>query len=294
MNSKERVLKTINHEEPDRVPIDIGGMRSTGIHSLAYRELRKYLGFDYDSVKLYDVFQQLGFIEHDILDYFDADVVPVNRLAPAFGIKIDEWEEGELVDGSRALVPADFDPVKEEEVEKARQKIEMIKKKLDKGENFIKLARNYSEDRRSARNGGILPWFQVGGRMIPAYENAAFKLENEGDISDIIKTSYGYHIIRLVEKDPVGNYDEEKAVIKKRLRGQDRTQKATDAKVKQLNKKYKTKEYIDPGYYIYPNHWFEKFHQFPDQPSCIGCTNGNFITGCIVVPGFTYWSSMAF
>lgn len=120
MNHRERVIKAINHKEPDRVPIDIGGMRSTGMHSLAYRELRKFLGFDYDSVKLYDVFQQLGLIEQDILDYFDADVVPINRLAPAFGIKIDGWKEGELVDGSRALVPADFDPVKEDGVFKIK------------------------------------------------------------------------------------------------------------------------------------------------------------------------------
>lgn len=120
MNHRERVLKAINHEEPDRVPIDIGGMRSTGMHSIAYREFRKHLGFGYDSVKLYDVFQQLGLIDQDILDYFDADVVPVNRLEPAFGIKIDHWKEGELIDGSDALVPAGFDPEKENGVYKIK------------------------------------------------------------------------------------------------------------------------------------------------------------------------------
>ncbi len=120
MNHRERVLKTINHEEPDRVPIDIGGMRSTGIHSVAYRKFRKYLGFDYDSVKLYDVFQQLGFIDHDVLEYFGADVAPVNRLKPAFGIRIDNWKQGELIDGSPALVPAGFNPVKEEGVFKIK------------------------------------------------------------------------------------------------------------------------------------------------------------------------------
>lgn len=120
MNHRERVLRTINHEEPDRVPIDIGGMRSTGIHSIAYRELRKYLGLDYDSVKLYDVFQQLGFIDQDVLEYFGADVVPVNRLKPAFGISIDNWKKGELIDGSPALVPAGFNPVKEGDVFKIK------------------------------------------------------------------------------------------------------------------------------------------------------------------------------
>lgn len=120
MNHRERVSKTLNHEEPDRVPIDIGGMRSTGIHSIVYRELRKYLGLDYDSVKLYDVFQQLGYIDHDILDYIGADVAPVNRLKPAFGIRIDDWKQGKLIDGSPALVPAGFNPVKEEGVFKIK------------------------------------------------------------------------------------------------------------------------------------------------------------------------------
>ena len=113
MNHRERVLKALNHEEPDRIPIDIGGMRSTGIHSIAYRDLRQYLGFDHESVKLYDVFQQLGFIDENVRSYFDADVAPVNRLAPAFGIDINRWKEGQLVDGSPALVPEGFDPVKD-------------------------------------------------------------------------------------------------------------------------------------------------------------------------------------
>ena len=114
MNHRERVLKALNHEEPDRVPIDIGGMRSTGIHSIAYRDLRQHLGLNHESVKLYDVFQQLGFIDEDVRSYFDADVAPVNRLAPAFGIDINSWKEGQLVDGSPALVPEGFDPVKED------------------------------------------------------------------------------------------------------------------------------------------------------------------------------------
>lgn len=113
MNHRERVLQAINHEEPDRVPIDIGGMRSTGIHSIAYWKLRDYLGWDTSSVKLFDVFQQLAQIDRDILEYFDAGVIPVIRLYPAYGISIDEWKAGELVDGTPALVPENFTPIKE-------------------------------------------------------------------------------------------------------------------------------------------------------------------------------------
>ena len=122
MNHKERILKTINHEEPDRVPIDIGGMRSTGIHAIPYRKLRKYIGFDYNSVKLYDVSQQLGLIDRDVLNYFDADVLPITRLASAFGIDIDNWKVGKLPNGVPALVPRDFNPIKESDGYKIKDK----------------------------------------------------------------------------------------------------------------------------------------------------------------------------
>ncbi|MCF7890570.1 methyltransferase [Candidatus Bipolaricaulota bacterium] len=120
MDHRERVLKSLNHREADRVPIDIGGTRSTGIHSLAYRKLREYLGWETGSIKLYDVCQQLAEIDRDILEKFDADVVSVNRLSPSYGIRIDEWKKGQLVDGSTAVVPQGFDPVREGDVFKIK------------------------------------------------------------------------------------------------------------------------------------------------------------------------------
>ncbi|MFB6290374.1 MAG: uroporphyrinogen decarboxylase family protein, partial [Candidatus Bipolaricaulia bacterium] len=114
MNHRERVLQAINHKEPDRVPIDIGGMRSTGMHAITYKKLRTHLDLDSNKVKLYDVWQQLAKIDDDILEKFNADVKPLDRLAPAFGIKIDKWKEGELSNGSSALVPKGFNPVEEE------------------------------------------------------------------------------------------------------------------------------------------------------------------------------------
>lgn len=122
MNHRERVLAACNHEEPDRIPIDIGGMRSTGIHAIAYRKLRQHLGLEADRIKLYDVFQQLGLIDRDILERFEADVIPLPRFRPSFGIGIDSWKEGSLPDGSPALVPEGFDPEKEDGVYRLRDK----------------------------------------------------------------------------------------------------------------------------------------------------------------------------
>jgi len=116
MTSRERVLKTLNHQEPDRVPIDIGGMRSTGIGALAYKKLRKYLDLDDRPIKLYDVWQQLAWIDDDVLEYFHADVRSIERLHSVWwdpDIRLDKWKEGKLTDGTKVLVPEGFNPVKE-------------------------------------------------------------------------------------------------------------------------------------------------------------------------------------
>ena len=117
MTSQERVLKTLNHKEPDRVPIDIGGMRSTGIAALAYKNLRNHLGLEDQPIKLFDIWQQLALVDDDILAYFHADAKPINRLVPAWfapWIKLNRWKDGELTDGTKAVVPEGFEPVREE------------------------------------------------------------------------------------------------------------------------------------------------------------------------------------
>lgn len=115
MNSRERVLKTLNHQEPDGVPVDIGGMRSTGIEALAYKQLRNYLHLNDRPMKLYDVWQQLAYIDDDVLEYFQGDVRSIDRMYPVWwspDIKIDKWKEGQLSDGTKALVPENFSPIK--------------------------------------------------------------------------------------------------------------------------------------------------------------------------------------
>ena len=60
MTSRERIIEAISHREPDVLPVDFGGMRSTGISARAYKNLKDYLGIKEGTVKLYDVFQQLA------------------------------------------------------------------------------------------------------------------------------------------------------------------------------------------------------------------------------------------
>ena len=112
MNSRERVMAAINHQPTDRVPIDFGAMRSTGIMAIAYNKLKRHLGFDHlPKTKVYDLMQQLAEPDFDVIDYLGGDVVQVHRLAPAFAGKITQWRNDTLPDGSECLVPESFRPV---------------------------------------------------------------------------------------------------------------------------------------------------------------------------------------
>jgi uroporphyrinogen decarboxylase len=115
MTSRERILAALRHEKTDLLPIDFGGMRSTGINALAYQRLKKHLGMNIDKpFKLYDVFQQLAEPELEIVKRMGGDVVQAHRFCPAFGIKIDAWKPGKLQDGSQCLVPRDYNPAMNE------------------------------------------------------------------------------------------------------------------------------------------------------------------------------------
>jgi len=74
MNSRERLLKTMDHREPDRVPFDLGGMQATGIHIVAYRNLRRALSLPMVELKMCDVIQQLALPDTDIVERLGIDV----------------------------------------------------------------------------------------------------------------------------------------------------------------------------------------------------------------------------
>ena len=85
----------------------------------------------------------------------------------------------------------------------ARSKAAEILKALKSGAEFEKLAKDRSHDPGSAAKGGDLGMFGRG-KMIKPFEEAAFKLQNKGDLSEVIETPFGFHILKLEEKKPVG------------------------------------------------------------------------------------------
>jgi uroporphyrinogen decarboxylase len=102
VNSRERILTALRHQEPDRVPIDLGAMRSTGITALAYRRLKEHLGITEGDIYVYDTGQQLAVVEPSILDFFGLDVVPLDLD------QLRGWQPYTLPDGHPARIVAGF------------------------------------------------------------------------------------------------------------------------------------------------------------------------------------------
>jgi len=98
-----------------------------------------------------------------------------------------------------------------------RKKVDELYNRLARrNENWEKLVGQFSEDAGSAANGGELPPFGTG-RMIPSFEEAAFKLQKSGDISQPVQTPYGWHIIKLIEKQPVPSFEAMEPTLKSKV-----------------------------------------------------------------------------
>ncbi len=104
MTSRQRVLTALRHEEPDRVPLDFGGMRSTGIMAIAYNRLKQNLGITTGRIRVYDMTQQLAEVEPEVLERFGVDVVDLtNSLGQE---EPGRWKAWTLPDGTPCEVPA--------------------------------------------------------------------------------------------------------------------------------------------------------------------------------------------
>jgi uroporphyrinogen decarboxylase len=102
MQPRDRVLATLNHQEPDRMPIDFGGHRSSGIAAIAYARLRTMLGLEPRPIRVYDPIQQLAIIDEDVLDLFHVDTIELGR---GFAREDEFWVEWTLPDGSPCQMP---------------------------------------------------------------------------------------------------------------------------------------------------------------------------------------------
>ena len=111
MNSRERVLAAINHQEPDGLPLDLGATPSSGISAIAYHNLLQHIGVDRPTL-VYDVVQQLAQPDATILDRFHVDAIDIGR---AFNDQPGDWADFTLPDGPTVKFPAWFKPVQQAE-----------------------------------------------------------------------------------------------------------------------------------------------------------------------------------
>ncbi|MEN8155940.1 MAG: peptidylprolyl isomerase [Bacteroidota bacterium] len=134
----------------------------------------------------------------------------------------------------------------------ASAKAQMIYDSLQAGVDFAHLARTYSEDPNSAKNGGEMPWFG-SGRMIPVFENAAFSIENKGDFAEPFKSFYGWHIVKLLDKKGIGTYEEMKPDLQEKANRGDRRKYQSVKYVNKLKTEYGFTEFPEGLELVYNN-----------------------------------------
>ena len=110
MTSRERVRLALEHQEPDRVPLDLGATTVTGMHIDTVYRLRQALDLDAPGtpVKILEPFQMLGEIKPDLLNALAIDTAIVSGTGTAFGFPLEGWKDWKTFGGTPALVPAGF------------------------------------------------------------------------------------------------------------------------------------------------------------------------------------------
>ena len=150
-------------------------------------------------------------------------VVPPTDVQRYYNDNIQQYQTPEQVRASHILLNTGG---KDEAA--VRKQAESILAQAKAGADFAELAKKYSEDEGSKANGGDLSYFGRG-RMVPEFEAAAFSME-PGQISDLVKTQYGFHIIKVVDKRPgvTQSIDEVRPQIQQMLAAQIADQQITD------------------------------------------------------------------
>lgn len=129
------------------------------------------------------------------------------------------------------------DDASEQEKENLKKKAEEIYAKINAGEDYAKLAKEYSEDRNSARKGGEIGWINTG-ETFAEFDNAAFALKENNAISKPIKSPVGWHIIKRLDYKPVGSFEEMRSELKHKIQRDVRSQKTREQFISNLKKEY--------------------------------------------------------
>lgn len=120
----------------------------------------------------------------------------------------------------------------------SESRINDIYKKINQGEAFDALAKQFSDDKSSASNGGEMAPFSSGQISSVEFEDAAFGLQNIGDISKPIQSAFGWHIIKLINKRPIESFDAIKSELETKVKRDSRSKLINNALQDRLRQKY--------------------------------------------------------
>lgn len=203
----------------ERYPDDAKLKAALGSAGLTEADLERLIKRQTSIRKLIDkhISKNIDIADKDVRAYFDDHK--------------DMFDLPERVEASHILIKSGAD-ASDEHDKAARRRAEEIRQKALKGEDFAALAREYSEG-PSSKNGGRLPVF-TRERMVPAFSRAAFATK-PGEISELVKTQYGYHVIRVTDHMAAGiaPFEDVAEGIRKQLQ-QERLKADVDAYVRQL------------------------------------------------------------
>lgn len=221
----------INEEQREQVLSREGAIRNIfdnlyTIKAFAEKGLRNSQ-IDMDEVQwMVDHYRERLLMQRQVALEVDENLSDVDWEALAleeFKAREEEFIIPERINADHILISIQ-NRTKSEALEIAKE----VQTRLEEGEEFAELVKEYSDDTTSAERGGSLGNFPRG-QMVKPFEEAAFVLE-EGQISDIVETSFGYHIIRLVDRLPeqIRSFDQVKDQLVERVKERRREQVRSD------------------------------------------------------------------
>ena len=182
--------------------------------------------------------------------FYKEEKVSDSEMKKYYDEHIDEYKKDE-VEASHILIKTTDDnnkPLSEAEQKKAKAKAEKVLKEVKAGGDFAELAKKYSQDPGSASQGGSLGAFGKG-MMVKEFEDAAFGME-PGEVSDLVKTDFGYHIIKVTDRiKETTSFEEAKAGIKedilKNKYGEKIAALQKKAKIEKFDKVIESAEFVE-------------------------------------------------
>ncbi len=188
------------------MPEEFEGQQRKYITMIKLRnQLWSGIKFTNDELKMYFLKRQRSlksdYVYFNYKNYINKLTLSDDKLTSYYALHRKEYEKPERVKASHILIQADASATSPTGLtESAALKLaQEIIDKIKAGGDFAALAKKYSRDPGSAEKGGDLGWF-ARGAMVPEFEKAAFATA-KGGISDVIKTQFGYHIIKVVDKE---------------------------------------------------------------------------------------------